>query len=179
MGPEHEFSVVNENLNVLPIVDKVIKDYCGRTVNFVEQPDFVFGKELQLHVLEVKANEPFLSPKFFEETMQNAVTTLLDFLEKKYHAHLLGTGMHPLLKRYLRLGTVTMKVIFTTNKMCDSDADMLILPVRKGMGNPAFQEMDGATKGALTSCAKQEKFDGQPDRTLICQGTVFGRLSRL
>jgi gamma-glutamyl:cysteine ligase YbdK (ATP-grasp superfamily) len=30
--------------------------------------------------------------------MQNAVTTLLGFIETKYHAHLLGTGMHPLLR---------------------------------------------------------------------------------
>ena len=98
MGPEHEFSVVNEELAPLPIVDQIIKDYRGRIVNFVEQPDFTFGKELQLHVMEVKANEPFRLPELFEETMQNAVTKLLDFLEKRYHAHLLGTGMHPLLK---------------------------------------------------------------------------------
>jgi gamma-glutamyl:cysteine ligase YbdK (ATP-grasp superfamily) len=98
MGPEHEFSVVNEELKPLPIVDRVIEDFCGRIVNFVEQPDFTFGKELQLHVMELKANEPFRSPLCFEETMQNAVTTLLDFLKKKYRAHLLGTGMHPLLE---------------------------------------------------------------------------------
>jgi carboxylate-amine ligase len=82
----------------LPIVDKVIKDFCGRVVNFVELPRFTFGKELQLHVMEIKANVPFKSPLLFEETMQNAVATLLDFLGKKYRAHLLGTGMHPLLR---------------------------------------------------------------------------------
>jgi gamma-glutamyl:cysteine ligase YbdK (ATP-grasp superfamily) len=82
----------------LPIVDKVIKDFCGRVVNFVELPRFTFGKELQLHVMEIKANAPFKSPLLFEETMQNAVATLLDFLGKKYRAHLLGTGMHPLLR---------------------------------------------------------------------------------
>jgi gamma-glutamyl:cysteine ligase YbdK (ATP-grasp superfamily) len=98
MGPEHEFSLVNEELKALPIVDKVIKDFYGRIVNFVELPSFTFGKELQLHVIEIKANAPFKSPELFEETMQNAVTTLLDFLGKKYHASLLGTGMHPLLR---------------------------------------------------------------------------------
>jgi carboxylate-amine ligase len=82
----------------LPIVDKVIKDFCGRIVNFVELPRFTFGKELQLHVMEIKANVPFKSPLLFEETMQNAVATLLDFFGKKYRARLLGTGMHPLLK---------------------------------------------------------------------------------
>ncbi len=79
-------------------MDKVIKDFCGKVVNFVELPQFTFGKELQLHVMEIKANAPFKSPEIFEETMQNAVITLLDFIGKKYHAHLLGTGMHPLLK---------------------------------------------------------------------------------
>jgi gamma-glutamyl:cysteine ligase YbdK (ATP-grasp superfamily) len=97
MGPEHEFSLVDEALKPLPIADKVIKDYCGKTVNFVEQEGFTFGKELQLHVMELKANSPFKSPQLFEETMQNGVRTLSGFLEK-HNAFLLGTGMHPLLK---------------------------------------------------------------------------------
>ncbi len=61
-------------------------------------PDFTFGKEMQLHVMEIKANQPFKSPIAFEETMQNAVTTLNGLLQKNYGASLLGTGMHPLLK---------------------------------------------------------------------------------
>jgi gamma-glutamyl:cysteine ligase YbdK (ATP-grasp superfamily) len=97
MGPEHEFSLVDEELKALPIADDVIKDYCGKTVNFVKQPGFTFGKELQLHVMELKANSPFKSPQLFEETMQNGVTTLSSFLDR-YNAFLLGTGMHPLLK---------------------------------------------------------------------------------
>ncbi|MGB9960362.1 MAG: glutamate-cysteine ligase family protein [Candidatus Bathyarchaeales archaeon] len=98
LGPEHEFSIVDENLKAMPIVDKLIKDFHGRIVNFVEQDDFTFGKELQLHVLEIKANQPFKSPESFEETMHGAVLTLIDFLEKRYKASLLGTGMHPLLR---------------------------------------------------------------------------------
>ena len=82
----------------MPIVDKVMKDFHGRIVNFVEQPHFTFGKELQLHVMEVKPNAPFRSPVSFEETMQEAVLTLTDFLKRKYDANLLGTGMHPLLR---------------------------------------------------------------------------------
>ncbi|MGQ9530741.1 MAG: glutamate-cysteine ligase family protein [Candidatus Bathycorpusculaceae bacterium] len=90
--------MVNQELKALPIVDKVIKDFHGRIVNFVEQSHFTFGKELQLHVMEIKPNTPFKSPEKFEETMQEAVLTLTDFLESKYKAHLLGTGMHPLLR---------------------------------------------------------------------------------
>jgi gamma-glutamyl:cysteine ligase YbdK (ATP-grasp superfamily) len=97
LGPEHEFSLVNQELKALPIVDKIIKDFRGRIVNFVEQSHFTFGKELQLHVMEIKPNMPFKSPRKFEETMHEAVLTIADFLESKYEAHLLGTGMHPLL----------------------------------------------------------------------------------
>jgi gamma-glutamyl:cysteine ligase YbdK (ATP-grasp superfamily) len=79
-------------------VDKIIKDFHGRIVNFVELPNFAFGKEIQLHVMEIKPNEPFRSPENFEETMQGAASALLGFLESKYKAHLLGTGMHPLLR---------------------------------------------------------------------------------
>ena len=60
-------------------------------------PKFTFGKELQLHVMEIKANQPFKSPVEFEETMQTAVTTLNQIVHK-HGARLLGTGMHPFLK---------------------------------------------------------------------------------
>jgi gamma-glutamyl:cysteine ligase YbdK (ATP-grasp superfamily) len=89
---------VDEKLEALPIVDRILKDFNGRIVNFVKQPLFTFGKELQLHVMEIKPNEPFKSPQVFEETMQKAVQTLSDLLARKYQAHLLGTGMHPLLR---------------------------------------------------------------------------------
>jgi len=89
---------VDEELRALPIVDKLIKDFHGRVVNSVEQPHFTFGKELQLHVMEIKANTPFKAPENFEETMHQAVLTIADFLERKYKARLLGTGMHPLLR---------------------------------------------------------------------------------
>ena len=97
MGPEHEFSLVNQELKPLPISDKIIKCYHGKIINFVELPSFTFGKEMQLHVMELKANCPFKSPTEFEETMQNGVTTL-NGIVKKQNAKLLGTGMHPLLQ---------------------------------------------------------------------------------
>jgi gamma-glutamyl:cysteine ligase YbdK (ATP-grasp superfamily) len=97
LGPEHEYSIVNQNLQVLPISDKIVKQHCGKIVNFIELPEFTFGKELQLHVMEIKANQPFRSPAVFEQTMQNAVTTLNSIL-RGHGACLLGTGMHPLMK---------------------------------------------------------------------------------
>lgn len=97
MGPEHEYSIVDDELKALPIVDKVMKDLHGRVVNSVERERFAFGKELQMHVMEIRPNTPFKSPIDFEETMQEAVLSMEDFLQRKYHVHLLGTGMHPLL----------------------------------------------------------------------------------
>lgn len=51
---------------------------------------------MQLHVMEIKANQPFKSPCEFEETMHAAVLTLSGIVEK-HGAQLLGTGMHPLM----------------------------------------------------------------------------------
>jgi len=79
-------------------VDRVIKDVYGRVVNFVELGNFTFGKELQLHVMEVKPNEPFKSPRAFDETMHEAVLRLNETLGRRYGARLLGTGMHPTLR---------------------------------------------------------------------------------
>lgn len=97
LGPEHEYSLIDQNLKILPISDQIIKSCCGRIINFIELPKFTFGKEMQLHVMEIKANKPFENPSVFEETIQEAVSTLSQIVEK-HGAALLGTGMHPLLK---------------------------------------------------------------------------------
>jgi gamma-glutamyl:cysteine ligase YbdK (ATP-grasp superfamily) len=89
---------VNRQLKIQAFTNKIIKDYCGKIINFIQLSDFTFGKEMQLHVMEVKANKPFKSPVLFEETMQTAITTVNDILDKKYGYTLLGTGMHPLMK---------------------------------------------------------------------------------
>jgi len=95
MGPEHEFSLVGEDLRARPIVDKVLKTLAGRIVNNICNEGVCFGKELQTHVSEVKASIPFESPTCFEGTIQNAVTSLEEFIQKRFGARLLGTGMHP------------------------------------------------------------------------------------
>src|SRR5512136_2116958 len=98
LGPEHEFSIIDEKLAPLPIVDKVIRDVHGRLVNCASLGACSFGKELQAHVAEFKANKPFASPVVFEETMQKTVETILGILENRYDARLLGSGMHPFLE---------------------------------------------------------------------------------
>jgi carboxylate-amine ligase len=97
LGPEHEFSVVDEKLQPQPIVDRVIKDLHGRIANTVSLGEVSFGKELQAHVAEFKANIPFDSPVVFEENMYKTVLSVLDLLERRYGTRLLGLGMHPML----------------------------------------------------------------------------------
>ena len=79
----------------MPITDQVIKELKGRIVNVVNLKNYSFGKELQSHVAELKANTPFSSPVMFEEQMYKAVQEVTEFVERKHDAHLLGTGMHP------------------------------------------------------------------------------------
>jgi len=97
LGPEHEFSIVDEELRPLPIADTILKRLCGRIINTVSFRDFALGNELQKHVLELKATKPFRSPRVFEETMYEAVLKALDVAEA-FRATLLGSGMHPTLR---------------------------------------------------------------------------------
>ncbi len=96
IGPEHEFSIVDEELKPMPVVDMVIKKLCGRIKNNVYLPDFIFGNELQKHVAEFKGTTPFRSPLHFEETMHKAILEISDVLDG-LRMKLLGTGMHPTL----------------------------------------------------------------------------------
>ena len=98
LGPEHEFAVVDETLKPLSIVDQAIKELRGRVANNVSLGGYTFGKELQSHVAEIKANLPFRAPQEFEEVMQRAVTEINELLKWKFSAKLLGAGMHPLLR---------------------------------------------------------------------------------
>jgi len=98
MGPEHEFAIIDQDLKALPISDKVIKKIHGRIVNNVQIGRCILGKELQSHVLEFKATEPFETPKVFEEVMYDAVIQILELLQQEFDASLLGTGMHPFLE---------------------------------------------------------------------------------
>ena len=97
LGPEHEFSIVDKDLRPLPIVDKVVKLIRGRIINQTPIDGSSFGKELQTHVAEIKANNPFRTPKTFEDTIQEGVRKIDNLLAADFEAQLLGTGMHPFL----------------------------------------------------------------------------------
>ena len=96
LGPEHEFSIVDDYLKPLPMVDLIIKKMCGRIKNSINFSGFVFEKELQKHVAEFKGSTPFQSPLCFEETLYKAILQISGILDS-FGANLLGTGMHPTL----------------------------------------------------------------------------------
>jgi gamma-glutamyl:cysteine ligase YbdK (ATP-grasp superfamily) len=97
LGPEHEFSISDPLCRPLSISDKVLRTLGRRVVNKVQMKGFILSKELQMHVLELKPNTPFEGPREFENTMQNAVIEVSEFLEDTFGANMLGLGMHPLL----------------------------------------------------------------------------------
>jgi len=97
-GPEHEFSIVDNELKTLPISDEVLRKLHGRLVNKTTINGCEVGKELQGHVLEIKGRHPFSDPVVFEEVIHNGITELLVFLEERFKAKLLGSGMHPFLR---------------------------------------------------------------------------------
>ena len=100
LGPEHELSVIDEHCNALSIVDQILKDLhgTGHYVNTVEYPKYTVGKELQMHVIEFKGNDPFPQPQEAEEVLYDGISTLEELLHSKYHVSLLGTGMHPFIQ---------------------------------------------------------------------------------
>jgi hypothetical protein len=97
LGPEHEFALVDETLQPIPMVDQVIKTLRGRIANYAKCRTFTFGKELQAHVAEFSAIRPFVSPILFEATMHSAIEYIQEILSTHFDAQLLGTGMHPLI----------------------------------------------------------------------------------
>jgi gamma-glutamyl:cysteine ligase YbdK (ATP-grasp superfamily) len=97
LGPEHEFSLVNSEMKPMPIAEKVVNEYYGRISNALYLTRYAIRIEFPLHIVEIKARNPFNSPELLEESMQAAVGSFLEFIANKYHANLLGTGMHPTL----------------------------------------------------------------------------------
>ncbi len=95
IGPEHEFSINDENFNPVPISDRIIKTIRGRIANEATLSKVIVNKELQKHVIELKPLRPFESLSEFEEVMQEGVNELLSYLDG---FKLLGLGMHPLLR---------------------------------------------------------------------------------
>lgn len=96
-GVELEYMIVQrDNLQVLPITDKLIYEEVGEYLSDVEFGDIAWSNELVLHVVEMKTQEPAKSLLGLQEKFQEHVRKINRMLEK-HNAMLLPTGAHPLM----------------------------------------------------------------------------------
>jgi leucyl aminopeptidase len=54
------------------------------------------------------------------------------------------------------------------------DADLVVVPVRKGAANPAFERLDRACRGALSKAAAREQFKPARGKVLVWHGAAKG-----
>ncbi len=96
VGLELEYMIVNaETLNILPIVEKVLRDHNhGELIDELDVGPVRWSNELVCHVLEMKGAGPFPSFSLAANAFQSSVAHLNDYLGKT-GARLLPTGMHP------------------------------------------------------------------------------------
>lgn len=94
-GVEIEYMIVDqENLNVLPITDKVFHTLAEGYPSEVERGALHWSNELALHVIELKTAGPIKTLAGIHHTFQDHVKEINSLLES-FHACLMPTAMHP------------------------------------------------------------------------------------
>jgi glutamate---cysteine ligase / carboxylate-amine ligase len=99
-GVELEYMIVDANLDVLPIADRLLSDARGESIETadgegeVERGAARWSNELVRHVVELKTNGPADSLAGLAAMFQHQVRDALQWLAE-YQACLLPTGMHP------------------------------------------------------------------------------------
>ena len=95
-----EYMIVQrDNLQVLPITDKLIYEEVGEYLSDVEFGDIAWSNELVLHVVELKTQEPAKGLYGLQEKFQEHVRKINGMLEK-HNAMLMPTGAHPLMNPF-------------------------------------------------------------------------------
>ncbi|HAZ11278.1 MAG: hypothetical protein A2X86_20630 [Bdellovibrionales bacterium GWA2_49_15] len=96
VGLELEYMIVNaETLDVLPIVEKILKDHNhGELVDELDVGQIRWSNELVCHVLELKGPGPFTDLTIAAQAFSESVAHLNGYLGS-HGAKLLPTGMHP------------------------------------------------------------------------------------
>lgn len=95
VGTEHEYSVNDEDLVPLPIVDRIIEGINGEVVNEFRFGNINLSKELQKNVIELVPAVPHTSIATMEAVLFDGMQRFHQATGNKYT--LLGLGMHPLL----------------------------------------------------------------------------------
>jgi gamma-glutamyl:cysteine ligase YbdK (ATP-grasp superfamily) len=94
-GVELEYMIVDKDtLKVLPVTDRVLKDFHGSFIDEIENGSISWSNELALHVIELKTNGPSKTLEDLSDSFSRNVIEINQLLEK-YNGILLPTAMHP------------------------------------------------------------------------------------
>jgi len=102
-GVELEYMIVDkETLKVLPVTDRVLKDFHGSFIDEIENGFISWSNELALHVIELKTNGPAkeLGGLAFDFS-QNVKE--INALLAKYNGILMPTAMHPFMDPFTEM----------------------------------------------------------------------------
>ncbi|MDD5306681.1 MAG: leucyl aminopeptidase [Deltaproteobacteria bacterium] len=67
-----------------------------------------------------------------------------------------------------------MKISLFSGSIEKCDADLVVVPVRKGAVNPAFERLDRAFRGALAKAAARERFKPGKGKMFVWHGSAKG-----
>lgn len=94
-GVELEYMIVDDqDLNVLPVTDKIIYHVAGRYENEIEQGEICWSNELALHVIELKTNGPASDLARLPDLFQNDIRRINTILSG-LGGRLMPGGTHP------------------------------------------------------------------------------------
>ncbi|CAN5520271.1 glutamate-cysteine ligase family protein [soil metagenome] len=102
-GVELEYMIVEkDSLKVLPVTDKVLKDFSGSFIDEIENGNINWSNELALHVIELKTNGPTNTLHHLADSFSENVKKINSLLET-YGGQLLPTAMHPFMDPYAEM----------------------------------------------------------------------------
>lgn len=94
-GVELEYMIVDqESLSVLPVADKILKDFHGSFIDEIENGTISWSNELALHVIELKTNGPAKNLENLSQLFAENISEINNLL-KRYNGRLMPTAMHP------------------------------------------------------------------------------------
>lgn len=98
-GIELEYMIVNKDLRVFPITDKIIESANGTVENEIRRGELSWSNELVLHVIEIKTGSPVNSLNGLAQKFHESVKDI-NRIADKFGGVLVGGPMHPFMDPY-------------------------------------------------------------------------------
>ncbi len=98
-GIELEYMIVNKDLRVFPITDKIIESANGAVENEIRRGELSWSNELVLHVIEIKTGSPVSSLNGLAQKFHESVKDI-NRIAEKFGGVLVGGPMHPFMDPY-------------------------------------------------------------------------------